>query len=70
MNIEEQQALPESMDYGAWDELEEMIETKDYWDSLMPEPFRADFAGTGRAGPGDRSRRSETGEVHWHSCRM
>jgi transglutaminase-like putative cysteine protease len=39
VNIDEQQPLPESMDYRAWDELQEMIETKDYWDALMPSHF-------------------------------
>jgi transglutaminase-like putative cysteine protease len=39
VNIDEQQPLPESMDYRAWDDLREMIETKDYWDALMPSHF-------------------------------
>ena len=39
VNIDEQQPLPESMDCRAWDELQEMIETKDYWDALMPSHF-------------------------------
>jgi transglutaminase-like putative cysteine protease len=39
VNIDEQQTIPESMDYGAWSELQEMVEKKDYWDSLMPSHF-------------------------------
>ena len=27
------------MDYGAWDELEQLVEKKDYWDMLMPSHF-------------------------------
>lgn len=39
VNIDNQQPLPESMDYGTWNELHEMVEKKDYWDSLMPSHF-------------------------------
>jgi transglutaminase-like putative cysteine protease len=39
VNIDFQQTIPESMDYDAWYELEELIERKDYWDSLAPSHF-------------------------------
>ena len=32
-------ALPETMEYEAWNELDEMIEKDDYWDMLMPSHF-------------------------------
>jgi transglutaminase-like putative cysteine protease len=39
VNIDDQQPLPEMMDYKAWDDLAEMIEKKDYWDDLLPSHF-------------------------------
>jgi transglutaminase-like putative cysteine protease len=39
VNIDAQQQVPETMDYEAWDELEGLIEQKDYWDMLMPSHF-------------------------------
>jgi transglutaminase-like putative cysteine protease len=39
VNIDAQQSVPETMDYGAWNELEQLIEKKDYWDMLMPSHF-------------------------------
>jgi transglutaminase-like putative cysteine protease len=39
VNIDEQQPLPETMDYRAWDDVQEMTEKKDYWDALMPSHF-------------------------------
>jgi transglutaminase-like putative cysteine protease len=39
VNIEEQQPMPETMEYKAWEELEQQIELKDYWDVLMPSRF-------------------------------
>ena len=39
VNIEAQAPVPDSMPYRAWQELEELIERKDYWDMLMPSHF-------------------------------
>jgi len=39
VNIEGQPSIPEEMEYQAWQELEELIERKDYWDMLMPSHF-------------------------------
>ncbi len=39
VNIDAQQPIPETMDYGAWHELEEIIAQKDYWDMLIPSHF-------------------------------
>jgi transglutaminase-like putative cysteine protease len=39
VNIEAQPPIPEVMEYGAWQELEELVEKKDYWDMLMPSYF-------------------------------
>jgi transglutaminase-like putative cysteine protease len=39
VNIDSQPATPEVMDYEAWNDLEKLIETKDYWDMLMPSHF-------------------------------
>lgn len=39
VNIDAQQTLPENMSYDVWGELEQMIETKDFWDELMPSHF-------------------------------
>lgn len=39
VNLDVPQAIPETMDYAAWDELEQLIDKKDYWDMLMPSHF-------------------------------
>jgi transglutaminase-like putative cysteine protease len=39
VNIDAQQSIPETMEYGVWDELKQLIEQKDYWDMLMPSHF-------------------------------
>jgi transglutaminase-like putative cysteine protease len=39
VNIETQPSIPEAMEYGAWQELEDLVEKKDYWDMLMPSHF-------------------------------
>jgi transglutaminase-like putative cysteine protease len=39
VNIEAQSSIPEVMEYGGWQELEELVEKKDYWDMLMPSHF-------------------------------
>src|SRR6202171_2404090 len=39
VNIDAQQSVPETMDYGAWNELEQLIEKGDYWDMLRPSHF-------------------------------
>src|SRR5450432_502847 len=39
VNIDAPQPVPETMDYGVWNELEQVIKQKDYWDMLMPSHF-------------------------------
>jgi transglutaminase-like putative cysteine protease len=39
VNIDVQPSIPESMEYQCWQELEDLIEKKDYWDMLMPSHF-------------------------------
>src|ERR1700686_1729973 len=39
VNIDAQPSIPEDMEYEGWQELEELIEKKDYWDMLMPSRF-------------------------------
>jgi transglutaminase-like putative cysteine protease len=39
VNIDLQPSIPEVMEYEAWQELEDLIEKKDYWDMLMPSHF-------------------------------
>ncbi len=39
VNIDAPQSIPETMDYAAWDELDQLVEKKDYWDMLMPSHF-------------------------------
>ena len=39
VNIDDQPSIPESMSYEAWNDLEQLIEKKDYWDMLMPSHF-------------------------------
>ena len=69
VNIEAQSAIPEVMEYGGWQELEELVEKKDYWDMLMPSHFA-------RSSPqleqlAERSVRTKgRDEVPWHSCRI
>jgi transglutaminase-like putative cysteine protease len=39
VNIDAQPAIPDSMEYESWSELEQLVEKKDYWDMLMPSHF-------------------------------
>jgi transglutaminase-like putative cysteine protease len=39
VNIDAQPAIPEVQNYDGWQELEQLIEKKDYWDMLMPSHF-------------------------------
>jgi transglutaminase-like putative cysteine protease len=39
VDIDSPPVIPETMDYEGWQELEELIEKKDYWDMLMPSHF-------------------------------
>ncbi len=39
VNLDAQQTIPETMDYAAWDELDQLVDKKDYWDMLMPSHF-------------------------------
>ncbi|HWY03958.1 MAG TPA: transglutaminase family protein [Candidatus Acidoferrum sp.] len=39
VNIDVQPSIPEIMEYQRWQELEDLIEKKDYWDMLMPSHF-------------------------------
>jgi transglutaminase-like putative cysteine protease len=39
VNIEAQPSIPEVMEYAAWQELDDLVEKKDYWDMLMPSHF-------------------------------
>jgi transglutaminase-like putative cysteine protease len=39
VNIEAQPSIPDFMEYQGWQELEELVEKKDYWDMLMPSHF-------------------------------
>jgi len=39
VNIDAQPSIPEVQNYDGWQELEELIEKKDYWDMLMPSHF-------------------------------
>jgi transglutaminase-like putative cysteine protease len=39
VNIDAQPAIPEVQNYDGWQELEELIEKRDYWDMLMPSHF-------------------------------
>jgi transglutaminase-like putative cysteine protease len=39
VNIEAQPSIPDFMEYQGWQELEEIVEKKDYWDMLMPSHF-------------------------------
>lgn len=39
VNLDAPQTIPETMDYAAWDELDQLVDKKDYWDMLMPSHF-------------------------------
>jgi transglutaminase-like putative cysteine protease len=39
VNIDAQPSIPEEMEYEGWQELEDLVEKKDYWDMLMPSHF-------------------------------
>jgi transglutaminase-like putative cysteine protease len=39
VNIDAQPSVPETMEYEAWRDLEELVEKNDYWDMLMPSHF-------------------------------
>jgi len=39
VNIDVQPSIPEITEYQRWQELEDLIEKKDYWDMLMPSHF-------------------------------
>jgi transglutaminase-like putative cysteine protease len=39
VNLDAPQTIPETMDYAAWNDLDQLIEKKDYWDMLMPSHF-------------------------------
>jgi transglutaminase-like putative cysteine protease len=39
VNIDAQPSIPEVMEYEGWQELEDLVEKKDYWDMLMPSHF-------------------------------
>jgi transglutaminase-like putative cysteine protease len=39
VDVDPPEKLPESLGPGAWDELDNLIETHDYWDMLMPSLF-------------------------------
>jgi transglutaminase-like putative cysteine protease len=62
VNIEEQPSIPEDMEYEAWQELEDLVERKDYWDMLMPSYFARTSPEleklAGEIGANERKRRS------------
>jgi transglutaminase-like putative cysteine protease len=62
VNIEAQPSIPEVMDYQGWQELEELVEKKDYWDMLMPSHFARSSPEleqlAGEIGATERKRRS------------
>jgi transglutaminase-like putative cysteine protease len=39
VNLDAQAAPPEAMPYEIWDELEQVVETRDFWDALLPSHF-------------------------------
>ena len=39
VNMDAQPSVPELMDYEGWNDLEQLVEKKDYWDMLMPSYF-------------------------------
>jgi transglutaminase-like putative cysteine protease len=62
VNIEAQPSIPEDMEYEAWQELEDLVEEKDYWDMLMPSHFARSSPEleklAGEIGADERKRRS------------
>jgi transglutaminase-like putative cysteine protease len=62
VNIEAQPSIPEVMEYRGWQELEELVEKKDYWDMLMPSHFARSSPEleqlAGEIGATERKRRS------------
>jgi transglutaminase-like putative cysteine protease len=62
VNIEEQPSIPEDTEYEAWQELEDLVERKDYWDMLMPSYFARTSPEleklAGEIGADERKRRS------------
>jgi transglutaminase-like putative cysteine protease len=62
VNIEAQPSIPEDLELEAWQELEDLVEEKDYWDMLMPSHFaRPSLELTklaGEIGADERKRRS------------
>jgi transglutaminase-like putative cysteine protease len=62
VNIEAQPSIPEVMEYQGWQELEELVEKKDYWDMLMPSRFARSSPEleqlAGEIGATERKRRS------------
>jgi transglutaminase-like putative cysteine protease len=39
VNIDTQQMVPETMDFAAWNQLQQTVEQEDYWDMLLPSYF-------------------------------
>src|ERR1700737_2135500 len=39
VNIDSQQPIPETMNYDFWNQLEQLVERRDYWDMLLPSRF-------------------------------
>ena len=39
VDIDAQPSIPDVMEYEGWQQLEELVEKKDYWDMLMPSHF-------------------------------
>jgi transglutaminase-like putative cysteine protease len=62
VNIEEQPSIPDDIEYEAWQELEDLVERKDYWDMLMPSYFARTSPEleklAGEIGADERKRRS------------
>jgi transglutaminase-like putative cysteine protease len=62
VNIEEQPSIADDMEYEAWQELEDLVERKDYWDMLMPSYFARTSPEleklAGEIGADERKRRS------------
>src|SRR5579863_10444397 len=62
VNIEDQPPVPDDMEYEAWQELEDLVEKKDYWDMLMPSHFARSSPEleklAGEIGADERKRRS------------
>jgi transglutaminase-like putative cysteine protease len=62
VNIENQPLIPEDMEYEAWQDLEDLVERKDYWDMLMPSYFARTSPEleklAGEIGADERKRRS------------